>query len=100
SDYLDLHSFPTRRSSDLLESTRILLNSSTREYSTGLANSSGLLGHYLMDHVVGGGASGTFGDFNILPTANPPHRPNGIYLVRFRSEEHTSELQSPCNLVC
>ena len=40
-----------------MESTRILLNSSTREYSNGLANSSGALGHYLMDHVVGGGAS-------------------------------------------
>jgi choline dehydrogenase-like flavoprotein len=39
----------------------------------------------LMDHVVGGGASGVFTDFNILPSANPPHRPNGIYLVRFRN---------------
>src|SRR5256885_6692652 len=26
------------------------------------------------------------------------HHPNEIHLVR--SEEHTSELQSPCNLVC
>lgn len=68
-----------------LESTRILLNSSTREYPKGLANSSGMLGHYLMDHVVGGGASGSFSEFNILPSANPPHRPNGIYLVRFRN---------------
>ena len=68
-----------------LESTRILLNSSTREYPNGLANSSGLLGHYLMDHVVGGGASGTFEDLNERPSANPPHRPNGIYLVRFRN---------------
>ncbi|HEX6805818.1 MAG TPA: GMC family oxidoreductase [Terriglobales bacterium] len=68
-----------------LESTRILLNSSTREYPNGLANSSGVLGHYLMDHVVGGGASGTFEDLNERPSANPPHRPNGIYLVRFRN---------------
>src|SRR5260370_9432956 len=29
------------------ESTRILLNSATREYPTALANSSGVLGHYL-----------------------------------------------------
>ena len=58
-----------------LESTRILLNSSTRDYPTGLANSSGFLGHYLMDHVVGGGASGTFEDLKIPPSANPPHRP-------------------------
>jgi choline dehydrogenase-like flavoprotein len=68
-----------------LESTRILLNSSTQEYATGLGNSSGLLGHYLMDHVVGGGASGIFEDMAASPSANPPHRPNGVYLVRFRN---------------
>jgi choline dehydrogenase-like flavoprotein len=68
-----------------LESTRILLNSSTREYPRGLANSSGVLGHYLMDHVVGGGANGRFEDLAALPTANPPHRPNGIYMVRYRN---------------
>jgi choline dehydrogenase-like flavoprotein len=38
-----------------------------------------------MDHVVGGGASGTFEDLIERPSANPPHRPNGIYLVRFRN---------------
>src|SRR5256885_8091906 len=27
-------------------------------------------------------------------------RPGRSYLLQFRSEEHTSELQSPCNLVC
>src|SRR2546430_4048018 len=69
-----------------LESTRILLNSSTREYPNGLANSSGSLGHYLMDHVVGAGASGPLPGFKALPNA--------------RSEEHTSELQSQSNLVC
>jgi choline dehydrogenase-like flavoprotein len=68
-----------------LESTRILLNSSTPEYPNGLANSSGVLGHYLMDHVAGGGASGTFDDLNVPPSANPPHRPNGIYMVRYRN---------------
>jgi choline dehydrogenase-like flavoprotein len=68
-----------------LESTRILLNSSTREYSNGLANSSGALGHYLMDHVVGGGASGRLPDFKTLPDANEPQRPNGIYIPRFRN---------------
>ncbi len=74
-----------------LESTRILLNSSTSEYSQGLANSSGLLGHYLMDHVVGGGASGIFEDLNIPPSANPPHRPNGIYVVRYRNTPATGK---------
>jgi choline dehydrogenase-like flavoprotein len=38
-----------------------------------------------MDHVVGGGASGVFEDMRAEPSANPPHRPNGIYLVRYRN---------------
>jgi choline dehydrogenase-like flavoprotein len=74
-----------------MESTRILLNSTTRENSQGVGNSSGLLGHYLMDHVVGGGASGTFDDMNQLPSANAPHRPNGVYLVRFRNTPATGK---------
>jgi choline dehydrogenase-like flavoprotein len=68
-----------------LESTRILLNSSTREYPNGLANSSGALGHYLMDHVVGGGASGSLPELKVRPNANEPQRPNGIYIPRFRN---------------
>ncbi len=68
-----------------LESTRILLNSSTREYPNGLANSSGTLGRYLMDHVVGAGASGHLPDFKTAPNANEPKRPNGIYIPRFRN---------------
>jgi choline dehydrogenase-like flavoprotein len=32
-----------------LESTRLLLNSASRQYPNGLANSSGVLGHYLFD---------------------------------------------------
>jgi choline dehydrogenase-like flavoprotein len=74
-----------------LESTRILLNSSTPDYPKGLGNSSGLLGHYLMDHVVGAGASGRFDDLKIPPSANPPHRPNGVYLVRFRNTPATGK---------
>ena len=68
-----------------MESTRILLNSSTREYPAGLANSSGALGHYLMDHVVGGGATGQLPDMKTPPNANEPQRPNGIYIPRFRN---------------
>jgi len=36
-----------------LESTRILLSSASPKFPNGLANSSGVLGHYLMDHVSG-----------------------------------------------
>ena len=39
-----------------------------------------------MDHLwVAGGASGEFPDLPGKPDANAPHRPNGIYLIRFRN---------------
>jgi len=49
------------------ESLRILLNSATRHYPNGLANSSGILGHYLMDHVAGGSVSGEYPDMPGTP---------------------------------
>src|SRR5256885_828482 len=66
-----------------LESTRILLNSATPESPNGLANSSGELGHNLMDHHMGSGASGEIeGHEDKMPFGN---RPNGIYIPRFRN---------------
>jgi choline dehydrogenase-like flavoprotein len=66
-----------------LESVRILLNSSTPEFPNGLANSSGELGHNLMDHVKSGGATA------IIPENEDRmvigRRPNGIYIPRFRN---------------
>lgn len=66
-----------------LESARILFNSATPEFSHGLANSSGELGHNLMDHVKGGGAAA------IIPGNEDKQvigkRPNGIYVPRFRN---------------
>jgi choline dehydrogenase-like flavoprotein len=67
------------------ESTRILLNSSTREYPNGLANSSGVLGHYLTAHVRSGGGSGEFPSFGERPTLGGPNKPVGIYVPRFRN---------------
>jgi glucoside 3-dehydrogenase (cytochrome c) catalytic subunit len=67
------------------ESLRILLNSANRRYPAGLANSSGILGHYLMDHVAGGSASGQFPDMPGTPNINGPNRPCGIYIPRFRN---------------
>jgi choline dehydrogenase-like flavoprotein len=66
-----------------LESARILLNSATPEFSSGLANSSGELGHNVMDHIMAAGAQA------IIP-GNEDHievgrRPNGIYIPRFRN---------------
>ena len=69
-----------------LESVRILLNSANQRYPNGLANSSGVLGHYLMDHIfVGGGAIGEFPEPNQKLDINGPKRPSGIYVVRFQN---------------
>lgn len=66
-----------------LESTRILLNSATPEFPTGLANSSGELGRHLMDHPMGAGARGTIP--GLLGHRTFGNRPNGIYVPRFRN---------------
>jgi choline dehydrogenase-like flavoprotein len=66
-----------------LESARLLLNSATQEFPNGLANSSGELGHNLMDHVMAAGAVGTIpGNEDRTALGN---RPNGIYVPRFRN---------------
>jgi choline dehydrogenase-like flavoprotein len=66
-----------------LESTRILLNSATPGFPNGLANSSGELGRNLMDHIMGGGATGTIPGFEDKKQIG--YRPNGIYVPRFRN---------------
>jgi choline dehydrogenase-like flavoprotein len=76
-----------------LESARILLNSATTEFPSGLANSSGELGHNLMDHIKGGGAKGIIpGHENRRSFGN---RPNIAYMPRFRNvnERHRAFLR-------
>jgi len=66
-----------------LESARILLNSKTARFPTGLANSSGELGRNLMDHPFGAGANGTLPGMEDRKTFG--NRPNGVYVPRFRN---------------
>jgi choline dehydrogenase-like flavoprotein len=66
-----------------LESTRILLNSTSTRFATGLGNSSGELGRNLMDHTMGGGASGLVPGFADRDAFG--RRPNGVYIPRFRN---------------
>ncbi len=61
-----------------LESVRILLNSANTRYPNGLANSSGVLGHYLMDHIMGGGANGDFPQMAGKPSMSEPRTPAGM----------------------
>ncbi len=67
------------------ESVRILFNSATPQHPTGLANSSGVLGHYFTAHVRSGGGSGEFPGLDIKPTRGGPVKPVGIYVPRFRN---------------
>ena len=67
-----------------LESTRIMLNSTSNRYPNGIANSSEVLGHYLMDHVNGGGATGYLPMLKGVEDTRG-NRPNGFYIVRFRN---------------
>ncbi len=66
-----------------LESARILLNSATERFSTGLGNSSGQLGRNVMDHTFGAGAGGTIPGMEDRTSFG--RRPNGIYIARFRN---------------
>ena len=87
----EVHARAVVLSAQALESARILLNSKTEQAPNGLANSSGALGHYLMDHLwVAGGASGEFPDLAKYgkPSASSPDRPDGIYLIRFRNTKN------------
>jgi choline dehydrogenase-like flavoprotein len=69
-----------------LESVRVLMNSANASFPNGLANSSGVLGRYLMDHTwVAGGATGEFPGLDGKPSLDQPDRPTGLYVVRFRN---------------
>jgi choline dehydrogenase-like flavoprotein len=66
-----------------LPTTSILLSSTSARFPNGFANSSGVLGHYLMDHQEAGGAIGFhegFADKYYLG-----RKPNGMYIPRFRN---------------
>ena len=66
-----------------LNSTWILMNSATDVWPEGLGSSSGALGHNLMDHHLGVGASGVMEGYEDKYTYG--RRPNGIYVPRYRN---------------
>jgi choline dehydrogenase-like flavoprotein len=66
-----------------LGSTQVLLNSTSDRFPTGLANSSGVLGHYLMDHLWAAGASGRVEGFE--DHYYQGRRPTAPYIPRFRN---------------
>ncbi len=76
-----------------LESTRLLLNSKSRRHPNGLGNSSGVLGHYLVDHFGGTGATGVFPMFAGRDTVNEDGKSSGIFVPRFRNLDKATKQQ-------
>jgi choline dehydrogenase-like flavoprotein len=64
-----------------LGSTQILLNSKSKTFPNGIANSSGVLGHYLMDHNYNAGAGGDFDGFEDEYYSG--RRPTGLIIPNF-----------------
>jgi choline dehydrogenase-like flavoprotein len=66
-----------------LDSAKILMNSATDVWPDGLGSSSGELGHNLMDHHLGTGASGRMEGYDDKYYFG--RRANGIYIPRYRN---------------
>jgi choline dehydrogenase-like flavoprotein len=64
-------------------STQILMNSTSAQFPNGLANSSGVLGKYMMDHTLGLSGMGVFLDN--MDSYYHGNRPTGLYVPRFRN---------------
>lgn len=67
-----------------LGSTQVLLMSKSPRFPNGIANRSGVLGHYLMDHYYGADASGTLPGFE--DEYFKGRRPTGMYMPNFQYE--------------
>lgn len=66
-----------------MASTAILLNSKSNRFPNGLGNDSGELGHNIMDHQLGSGASGSYSGYEDKYYTG--RRPSGFYIPRFRN---------------
>lgn len=68
----------------MVESIRILFNSRTTDFPQGLANSSGVLGRYLMEHVAFNALEGFFPQLAGRPTTNDDGPgANSLYIPRY-----------------
>ena len=66
-----------------MASTAILMNSKSDRFPNGLGDDSGELGHNIMDHQLGSGASGKYKGYKDRYYYG--RRPNGFYIPRFRN---------------
>lgn len=72
-----------------LGTAQIMLNSVSESFPNGLANSSGTLGRYLMDHIGFAASSGIFNGH--LDKYHSPRRPNDCYIPRYRNVHEQDE---------
>jgi len=66
-----------------MASTAILMQSKSEAFPNGMGNASGELGHNIMDHQLGGGATAKIDGYD--DKYYKGRRPNGIYIPRFRN---------------
>jgi choline dehydrogenase-like flavoprotein len=66
-----------------INSTMILLNSTSTRFPNGMGNDSGVLGHYLMDHNYRGRLNAEYEGY--ADQYFYGRRPNGVYIPRFRN---------------
>jgi choline dehydrogenase-like flavoprotein len=69
-----------------LESTRILLNSRSSRFPKGIGNSTGVLGHYLMDHFTVEGAGGELTSLR-GSSREPTGNPCGYLIAKYANTE-------------
>lgn len=84
----EVFDFPARvviLAASTLETTRLLLLSRSADAARGLANSSGAVGHYFCEHIMGPGASGMMPTLRGTAITNDDGRPQNSYIVRFRN---------------
>ena len=72
-----------------MASTAILMQSKSETFPNGMGNTSGELGHNIMDHQLGGGASAKIDGYD--DKYYKGRRPNGFYIPRFRNINSNSE---------
>ena len=71
--------------------TAILLNSRSETFPNGLGNGSGELGHNIMDHHYGMGASGIMPDESLADTYYKGRKPGGFYIPRFTNLDESTK---------
>ena len=74
-----------------LENTRLMLNSQ----QGGLGNSSGVLGHYLMDQISGAGVSGFLPVLKGTAIRNDDGKAGGLYIPNFNNISNNARAKNP-----